>query len=236
MTLMTEFTSKDLYSTYKVREQAQGTERRIPYIDAWIRCHMPQDRSAIILDIGCGRGLLLSRLQRFGYTALRGVDASPSQYQHRVTDITELCDAMEALRAISTGSQDVVIAFDVIEHLSTKDLLSLSAEVYRVLRTTGRWVVHVPNGSGLFGTHALYGDLTHERAFTQSSLNQLAEISGFRRIAAFEDVPCRHGVLSWCRWLVWRIGRVFLLFLWAAETGSFSDALFSQNFTAVFWK
>ena len=52
--------------------------------------------------------------------------------------------------------------------------------------------------------HALrYGDLTHEMAFTRTSLAQLLLSSGFGAVRCFEDAPVVHGAKSALRWLLW---------------------------------
>ena len=40
---------------------------------------MPGDRTAAVLDIGCGMGFAIAGLQRLGYQNVRGIEASPTQ-------------------------------------------------------------------------------------------------------------------------------------------------------------
>jgi hypothetical protein len=82
-----------------------------------------------------------------------------------------------------------------------------------------------------------YGDITHELAFTLTSLSQLLLSSGFYRVDFYEDQPIPHGIKSVIRWALWKVIRCFLRFYIAVETGDNGrNAIFSQNFLAVAFK
>jgi len=49
------------------------------------------------------------------------------------------------LRSLPDDSQDVAIAFDVIEHLTKDDVLTFTDETDRVLRPEGRWMMRTTN-------------------------------------------------------------------------------------------
>ncbi len=139
---------------------------------------------------------------------------------------------METLRTLPSASQDVIIAFDVIEHFTKEELLPFVDEVHRVLRSGGRWIIHTPNGESPFVGRVRYGDLTHEMAFTRISISQLLKSSGSSEIVCQEDTPVPHGLKSAVRWILWKIIRSGLRFYVAAETGE-RDSIFSQNFLTV---
>ncbi len=63
------------------------------------------------------------------------------------------------LQDTPNASLDVVIAFDVIEHFTKTEMISLVDEVHRVLKPSGRWVIHMPNAESPFGSRILFGDL-----------------------------------------------------------------------------
>jgi hypothetical protein len=145
-------------------------------------------------------------------------------------------DVTETLRSLSDSSQDVIVTFDLIEHMTKEELLPLADEVRRTLKAGGRWIIHTPNaGSPLFGM-VRYGDYTHEQAFTASSINQVLSVSGFRRVHCFEDAPIPHGLKSSVRWVLWKMIRSFLRLYVAAEMGNTSDLVFSQCFLVVAFK
>lgn len=233
-----------IYSHYvQARAQAlapdtlAGLAPRSHALRRLIEQHFPADKSAAVLDLGCGHGALLHFAREAGYTNLRGVDGSTEQVAAaRRLGIpgVEQGDLRDVLAAQPDASVDVVIAFDVIEHFTRDELLPFVDEVRRVLKPGGRWIIHVPNGESPFFGGIRYGDMTHELAFTRSSLAQLLLASGFAEVRCFEDEPVVHGAKSAVRWLLWRGFRGLLRLYIAAETGDAGGGhIFSQNLLAV---
>ncbi|MDQ6886387.1 MAG: methyltransferase domain-containing protein [Gemmatimonadota bacterium] len=212
-------------------------EARSPYFHRLIARHFPASRDARILDLGCGYGALVFFARRAGYARCIGVDGSAEQVA-AATRLgiagVELGDVMATLDRLESASQDVVLALDLIEHFRRDELLMLVDEVFRVLAPGGRWIIHTVNGeSPLFG-RIRYGDLTHEEAFTRTSIGQLLLSSGFTRVDCFEDTPIVHGAMSAARFVLWKVMRGLLRLYLAAETGiSDRTPIFTQNFLTV---
>jgi len=201
------------------------------------RKHFPADRSVEVLDLGCGHGALIYFARRAGYNNTRGVDGSPEQVaaaRRLGIEGVEEGDLLATLASQMDGSLDVVVAFDVIEHFTRDELLGFVDQVQRVLRPRGRWIIHTPNGESPFCGRMRYWDLTHELAFTRTSIIQLLLSSNFSNVQCFEDAPIRHGLTSADRWLLWQVIRSGLRLYLAAETGDTAgNAIFSQNFLTV---
>jgi 2-polyprenyl-3-methyl-5-hydroxy-6-metoxy-1,4-benzoquinol methylase len=214
-----------------------GLRPRLPYLRQMVRRHFPSDRSAAILDLGCGHGALLHVLHEVGYRHARGVDVSPDQVaaaQRLGIAGVGQSDAMATLMATADASLEVVVTFDVIEHFNKVELIALVDEVRRVLCPGGRWIIHVPNAEGPFGARMRYWDFTHELAFTRTSIAQLLKASGFASVTCYEDRPVPHGLKSAMRAALWMLIRAGLLSYIAVETGAFDrDTVFSQNLLAV---
>jgi 2-polyprenyl-3-methyl-5-hydroxy-6-metoxy-1,4-benzoquinol methylase len=213
---------------------------RRPYLKKLVRKHFPNDRNASILDLGCGHGTLIYCSIQEGYRNVRGVDRSQEQVwiakSLRIKGI-EHCDAMETLANEPVKAVDCIVAFDLIEHFKRNELFLFIDEIRRVLKPGGRLIIHTPNGESPFGMRIRYGDLTHELAFTQSSLSQLLLSSGFSKVDCYEDQPIPHGVKSTIRWFLWKVIRSLLFSYIIVETGDIDrDAIFSQNFLAVAYK
>ncbi|HEX6979640.1 MAG TPA: class I SAM-dependent methyltransferase [Alphaproteobacteria bacterium] len=208
---------------------------RLHHLKRLVARHFPADRAAAIFELGCGHGALLHVARTAGYTNIVGVDASPSQVAAAerlgIAGVRQ-GDLFEAIRALPDSSQDAVIAYDVLEHLDRDELIDVTDEVKRVLKPGGRWILHVPNGASPFVGVTLYGDLTHEVAFTCESLTQLALASGFRSISFYEDEPVAHGLRSTVRLVLWKVIRAILRFYLAVETGVTQPVL-TQNMLAV---
>jgi len=233
-----------LYGAYVSARGAQGAPSdlaglapRAPYLRRLVREHFPADRAARILDLGCGCGALLHFARLEGYTRASGVDRSPEQVEAArrlgIAGVT-LGDLATSLGAVEDASLDVVVCFDVLEHLDKREVLDFTDIVYRKLKKGGRWIVHAPNGESPFLGRVRYGDFTHEQAFTRESISQVARTAGFRDVLCFEDVPVVHGPISAARRALWHVLRTVLRFWLAVETGDLgASAIFSQNLLAV---
>ena len=108
-----------------------------------------------VLDIGCGRGEILAQCAQEHIAAV-GLDYSDDAL--KLT--SRLLDRLEQTRILlpqiirgnavslplANESFDVVIMSDIVEHLYPYELLSTLQEVHRVLKTSGRVVIHtMPN-------------------------------------------------------------------------------------------
>lgn len=214
-----------------------GLAPRAAYLRRLVRRHFPQDHNARILDLGCGHGAILHFAREAGYTDIRGVDGSPEQVAAaRKLGIAgvEEGNIHDMLASVTDASIDVIITFDVIEHFTRDELIPLVDSIYRVLKSGGSWLIHVPNGESPFGGRIRYGDFTHELAFTRTSLGQLLFSSGFSGEESFEDTPVPHGIKSTVRAILWWAIRCVLLAYTVIETGTFDKkAIFTQNFLTV---
>jgi SAM-dependent methyltransferase len=219
-----EFVYAHYETTHRVYGDAQvaatpGRRRQIARaLDKWL----PADRAARILDFGCGDGALLSIAEELGYSKLHGVDASPGLLglaaKATRAELT-LGEGLDYLAHAAPGSFEAIVAFDVLEHLTRDELLAWAREASRVLAPSGVAIIHVPNGASPFVGRTLWGDLTHERAFTAHSLGQLLRPLGFLDGAAHEDSPPAHGLKSGARALLWRALRLLVVGWLAIETG-----------------
>lgn len=210
---------------------------RAPYIQHLIRQYLPSDRAIQIFDLGCGSGTVLSLLQTAGYHSVSGVDISQEQVakaQRLGIQGVQHGNLLSTLQGTDDAKFDLILAFDILEHLTKSELLALADEVHRVLKSNGRWLIQVPNAEALFGARIRYADWTHEQAFTRESLTQVLRIVGFRQVDCYEDQPIVHGLKSALRLCVWKIVRGVLRVCVAAETGSSGrEYIFSQNLLAV---
>lgn len=199
--------------------------------------YIPKDKSAEILDLGCGCGSLLYWLKDAGYTSLEGIDRSPEQVAaaHSLgLTLVKAGDILDHVARREPESSDVVIAFDVIEHLEKEEAFELADGVFRVLRPGGLFILHLPNGEGLFSGCVAFNDLTHELILTSGSLGQLLRCVGFSDVSTYEDTPIVHGPISAARYVIWMVIKSILRLVYAAQTGNIGrELILSQNFLAI---
>ena len=101
---------------------------------------------ARVLDVGCGRGLVLADLADHGYE-VHGVErseaaATGADERADIRIVSKLADA-----GYPDGWFDEVLIWHVLEHL--RDPRETLAEIARILRPGGKVVVAVPNFSSL---------------------------------------------------------------------------------------
>ena len=225
-----------VYAEYN-QQSTQAKDRlasRAPYLRWMIKRCFPADHECQILDLGCGDGALLHFLREADYTNCRGVDISPTQVEaaEQLGVKVERGDLMQALSLMTDKSLDVIVALDVIEHLTKSELLSFADEIYRALKDGGRWIIHCPNGDSPFFAAIRYGDWTHEQVFTSTSLLQVIKAAGFGYLSCQEDPIVPHGLKSAIRRLLWTIVRTVIRTISLIETGSASN-IYTRNLLAI---
>ena len=213
---------------------------RTPHLMAAIRRFLPADGGASIIDLGAGSGAFIHTAQKMGYRNIEGCDLALERVNAAASfGVTSLIhgDLFDVLGMQPDGSRDVVVSFDVLEHLNKQQVVDCAQQVYRVLRPSGRWLIHTVNGESPWFGRMRYGDFTHQLAFTHHSLHEVLGQAGFSRVDFYEDAPAVHGFVSATRWVLWRALRGCLRFRMTIETGSFDrSAIFTQNLFALGFK
>jgi SAM-dependent methyltransferase len=105
-----------------------------------------QGRKGRVLDVGCGRGMLLRAFQENGFE-ITGTEFSDEacRYAREVLKIPVCVGPLETL-GFGENSFDVITMWHVLEHVS--DPRSTLSEVARILRPGGLFLVGVPNFGG----------------------------------------------------------------------------------------
>ena len=102
-------------------------------------------RTTRLLEVGAGGGFTLERLAALGFTRLIGVDLTATTLdamRGRAPGVALVAADVEYL-PVATGSIDVVLSSDVVEHLPGLD--RHFADVARVLRPGGTYLLKTPN-------------------------------------------------------------------------------------------
>jgi 2-polyprenyl-3-methyl-5-hydroxy-6-metoxy-1,4-benzoquinol methylase len=197
-------------------------------LQRWLGPHLPADRAADILDVGCGRGYALSLLREQGYSRLSGIDPDTGQVefaQQRGLPVTLVSDTVAHLRASGAG-RDLILLMDVLEHIPVAEQVEFLQAVTGSLSPGGRLICTVPNAASPLGIYWRYADYTHRTAFSTHSLIHALRLGGLE-VDQLESVEfiARPRFLFWlptrraARWWLLCLSRFFHRAVCLAELG-----------------
>jgi SAM-dependent methyltransferase len=115
----------------------------------------PPARPLRILDAGCGTGLMLSWLRRYGVgSRVYGVDISSDALRYcSLRGEKLLVQASVAELPLPAGTFDLVVSFDVLDSFPLSEAARPFAELARVLKPGGLLLVRVPAFQFLYSEH-----------------------------------------------------------------------------------
>ena len=208
--------------------------RAAPDLRHHVISRLPTDRGIRILDLGCGPGHLVALLQSEGYSHPLGIDTSAEQVAAAHAAGVANVRQADALDFLTSGERfDAIVAMDVLEHFDPPGVLRLLDAIAAALNPGGRLIFRSPNADGPFFGRYRYGDFTHGTAFTASSVDQVLTATGFTDIEVFPAEPVPHGVVSFIRYLLWKVIAILLRAYLAVETGEPRGHILTQNLVAL---
>ena len=199
----------------------------------YFRGWLPQNFEAAIMDVGCGRGILLAFFRARGYGNVQGIDVSPEQVELARRMTLEVHEG-EAIGFLETcpGMFDLLTGLDILEHFHKPEVIRFLEAARTALKPGGRLILQTPNADSPCGGMHRYNDFTHEVGFNPNSLSRLLRIAGFTAIEARETgpVPLGYSMTSTARYIAWKIIRAGLTFWNLAEMGTAGDGVFTRVF------
>jgi O-antigen chain-terminating methyltransferase len=137
--------------------------------------------SVPVADLGSGRGEWLRILREAEIPAV-GFDTNERLAELSRADglNVEVGDAVELLAARPPRSLGAVTAFQLVEHLTVRDISSLIEAAFVALAPGGALILETPNASNLrVGASSFYMDPTHVRPVHPDWLSFLVAHHGF---------------------------------------------------------
>lgn len=117
------------------------------------------EEGASVLEIGFGNGSFLR------YAQQRQWDIRGTELNAELVDIARASGFntthAQDLSPFADASFDLVVAFDVLEHVPQESLRGFILEVKRILRRGGYFIARFPNGDSPLGLSNQNGDVTH---------------------------------------------------------------------------
>lgn len=141
--------------------------------------------SSRILEVGPGRGALLSLLRASGFQNIQAFEICTAFAQSLSAQgyaVTSGACAVEHLKSLPSQSIDALLLIDVLEHFPLEEGLAFLKESRRVIAPEGRIILQTPNASGLFGINTFVADPTHATPWNELRLVAALRGSGFTTV------------------------------------------------------
>ncbi|MBO6518351.1 MAG: class I SAM-dependent methyltransferase [Bacteroidia bacterium] len=227
---------QNYYSTHSGKTdqsvQIQHFNQQKRYFKMEFEKHMPSNKQAAVLDIGCGTGSLLKGLQELGYSNLRGIDLSEEQVRMSKTfgvDVVEQNAAHEFL-SDKKAEYDVIFAVDLIEHLGKDELIDFLSLVKSSLKPGGKAIFRTPNMDAPLASVFAFADFTHEVFLNKSSATQVMLANGFQDVEVSEGIVYIENPLKEIvRKLGWGITKFALRLQLFFSARTWDDVVFTPN-------
>jgi len=134
-----------------------------------------------LLDVGCGNGAMLDRMERLGWD-VEGIETDPVAYKLAGAKRSKVYLSELAGRKYADDLFDVIILNHVLEH--TSDPIRLIKECHRILKSSGRMVIVTPNALSFGHRHFKESwrglePPRHLYIFNTKNIRIIAEASGF---------------------------------------------------------
>jgi SAM-dependent methyltransferase len=113
-----------------------------------------------VLEIGFGNGSFLRYARNRGWNIVGSEVNKDLIVAAESQNFKVICT--DNLRAFLDDSFDIVVAFDVLEHIDQEKLLDFVKEIKRVLKSSGIFLGRFPNGDSPFSLVNQNGDITHK--------------------------------------------------------------------------
>jgi 2-polyprenyl-3-methyl-5-hydroxy-6-metoxy-1,4-benzoquinol methylase len=148
--------------------------------------HVDVTLDSRILDVGCGNGVMLSSLRRFGFRRLEGIEP----FIKAAIDCGAFKIHRTSLAEFKGGGYDFIMLHHVLEHLP--DPAASLAQLARMLAPDGRLMVRIPVAGCAawrqYGTDWVQLDAPrHLVLFTPKALEQLARRCGLELCGTYYD-------------------------------------------------
>lgn len=148
--------------------------------------YVPADRAARILVISCGPGYFVHLLRELGYANVIGIDSFPDKVAYALRRGLD-CRVARAFGFLTASEPwDAIIAEQELNHLTKDEILRFLSLCRHKLRDGGILIAHAINGAHpIVGSESRWGNFDHYNAWTDYSLHQAFEHTGYADIKVF---------------------------------------------------
>lgn len=148
------------------------------------RKFFPVEKDSHVLDIGVGRGEMLSCFRDWGYHNNLGIDISQSciDFCKNLKLNCQLVSSASSYLKENKAKFQLITMLDVLEHIPKNELVSTLTDIFAALAPGGVLIVQVPNLQAPDSNLHMYNDITHVNGFVEHSLRQVLLSAGFSKL------------------------------------------------------
>lgn len=179
-----EPTSQGEYGNEYLSWKNWGTDQLFGKLDAAYDayCNAEIKRTGLkevhrVLEIGFGNGGFLAFCKKNNWSVV-GTEENQGLISVAKSAGYEVYHTSE-LEKIPADSFDLIVAFDVLEHVKQKELSDFFETVKKWLKKDGRFLARFPNGDSPFGLSVQHGDITHVTTIGRGKIEYFAKNIGF---------------------------------------------------------
>lgn len=146
--------------------------------------HVPADKNSTILVISCGPGYFVDMLNRNGYDNVLGIDSYADKIEHAKNRGLN-CKQAYAIEYLEESDEayDLVFCEQELNHLTKDEIIEFLGLVNSKLKSEGKLISHSLNGANpITGAEALAQNFDHYNTFTEYTMKQVLEYTGFKDI------------------------------------------------------
>jgi 2-polyprenyl-3-methyl-5-hydroxy-6-metoxy-1,4-benzoquinol methylase len=130
-----------------------------------------------VLEIGFDNGHFLAYAREKGWN-ITGTEMNEGQVEVARELGFNVILAHE-LNRLDQEQFDLIVAFDVLEHIQQDNLPEFLVTIRRLLRLNGIFLARFPNGDSPFGLETQYGDITHVTVIGRGKIEYFSKQTGF---------------------------------------------------------
>ena len=155
-----------------------------------------------LLEVGFGAGDFMDWAKSAGYD-ITGVEILPDMLASARARGHKVYQGPLTPDLLSGQLFDVVVALDLIEHLTSEEIVELFRATRPLLKPGGRYLVRFPNGDSPFSSWHQHGDITHKTVIGSGMIHQLARFGGLEVVKIVNHRPMPTGIAAIKKMLVY---------------------------------
>ncbi|MBN2532435.1 MAG: class I SAM-dependent methyltransferase [Spirochaetales bacterium] len=216
----------DAFVSTKWQDSHKSTKKAYDFYSLILKKRMkhilPDSRGIRIIDLACGAGHFLYFLQHEGYKDTQGIDLSDEMLKLSSKMGIKNLKKADIFKFLPDNKNqfDLIIANDIIEHLTKDEVILLLDLIYQSLKPGGMVLISTINAMSLFGYGTIQNEFTHVTGFTPMSLTQVLKICHFSNIKTMGEGPVEQDMRSKIRSVLWKMIKLFLRFFITIERGT----------------